>query len=228
MKRLVDYETVIFDCDGVVLNSNAVKTRAFYNAALPYGDRAAQQLVSYHLINGGISRYEKFQYFFNNVVPLATGPDIEELLTAYGTNVRQGLLRCEIEPSLIHLRNDTARSRWMLVSGGDQQELIDIFSERELNKLFDGGIFGSPSSKSEIFQREQDRTTISGRAVYLGDSEYDHRSASEAGIDFIFVSQWTEFSDWAPYCQEYDIDVVSSLALLRSDHVERELKNREK
>jgi hypothetical protein len=41
--------TLVFDCDGVVLNSNRIKTEAFRLVAAPYGEAAAEALVQYHL-----------------------------------------------------------------------------------------------------------------------------------------------------------------------------------
>jgi beta-phosphoglucomutase-like phosphatase (HAD superfamily) len=64
------YNTLIFDCDGVVLNSNAVKTNAFYQTTLPYGQAAADAMVEYHVANGGVSRYKKFAYFLESIVPI--------------------------------------------------------------------------------------------------------------------------------------------------------------
>ena len=64
MKDVSQYATCVFDCDGVVLDSNQIKTQAFYNATQSYGHEFADQLVNYHLKNGGVSRYEKFEYFF--------------------------------------------------------------------------------------------------------------------------------------------------------------------
>ena len=55
--NLSSYKTIIFDCDGVILNSNKIKTEAFYNVTATYGIEAANELVSYHKLNGGISRY---------------------------------------------------------------------------------------------------------------------------------------------------------------------------
>ena len=34
--NLLQYQTLIFDCDGVVLNSNKIKTQAFYDVAKVY------------------------------------------------------------------------------------------------------------------------------------------------------------------------------------------------
>ena len=65
---VTDYSTLVFDCDGVVLDSNKVKTEAFYQATLPYGKSAAQAMVDYHVANGGVSRYKKFTYFLQQIV----------------------------------------------------------------------------------------------------------------------------------------------------------------
>ncbi len=51
--NLNHYQTLIFDCDGVILNSNQVKTQAFYKATLSYGEAAAESLVNYHIQHGG-------------------------------------------------------------------------------------------------------------------------------------------------------------------------------
>ena len=53
------YHSLIFDCDGVILNSNQIKSDAFYNVAKQFGDIAAKKLLKFHLENGGISRYKK-------------------------------------------------------------------------------------------------------------------------------------------------------------------------
>ena len=40
-----DIRTWFFDCDGVILDSNAAKTEAFRMVATPYGGEAAEALV---------------------------------------------------------------------------------------------------------------------------------------------------------------------------------------
>ena len=61
MRKMIlnKYETIIFDCDGVILNSNIIKTEGFFEFALSLGKKNAEKLVNYHIKNGGISRYEK-------------------------------------------------------------------------------------------------------------------------------------------------------------------------
>lgn len=192
--RLAEYKTLIFDCDGVVLNSNKVKTEAFYKVALPYGEAAAQQLVDYHIMNGGISRYKKFEYFLNSLLPKDVArPTLLELTSAYAENVFDGLMTCEIADGLAKLRKATGFSRWLVVSGGDQQELVKVFSLRGLLPYFDGGVFGSPDNKDDILKREMNMGNIQGLAVFLGDSQYDFEAARRAGLDFMFISGWSEW-----------------------------------
>ncbi|MDP3308950.1 MAG: HAD family hydrolase, partial [Methylotenera sp.] len=62
---ITKYKTIVFDCDGVVLDSNVVKTEAYFRTAKNLGatDLQAQALVDYHVKLGGISRYHKFDYY---------------------------------------------------------------------------------------------------------------------------------------------------------------------
>lgn len=209
---LSSYKTLIFDCDGVILNSNKVKTQAFYNAALSYGEQAAQALVDYHVNNGGISRYKKFELFLMEIVPTGiNGPGLEKLLSLYAQEVRDGLLRCELAEGLEELRRRTAHSKWLIVSGGDQNELQEIFRVRGIDRFFDGGIFGSPEPKERILAREINDKNIIKPAIFFGDSRYDHQAAVKFGLDFVFVSDWSEFSGWKEYCLQNQIYSINKI-----------------
>nr|WP_274522594.1 HAD family hydrolase [Halorhodospira halochloris] len=211
---LTQYRTLIFDCDGVILNSNPIKTEAFYQAALPYGEDAARALRAYHVRNGGISRYHKFDWLLTEVVGQSE-PDPEErqaLLEAYAKNVWDGMLTCELDEAILELRKQTPHARWMVASGSDEQELREIFRLRGLNELFDAGIYGSPRTKEEIFSELGETNTLLRPAVFLGDSRYDAQAAQRASFTFIFVQRWSE-SEAAPSEQKIEScgDLVHSL-----------------
>ncbi|MGJ9425469.1 HAD family hydrolase [Nesterenkonia halotolerans] len=208
------WRTLVFDCDGVLLNSNRVKTEAFYLAALPYGEEAAQRLVDYHVRNGGISRYKKFSLFLDEMVSDFDGPGLEELVASYADQVKKGLLNCEVAAGLGELRETTRDARWLIVSGGDQAELREVFAIRELSHLFDGEIFGSPDTKDEILARELAAGNVERPGLFLGDSTYDYRAATSAGLDFVFVSDWTEVPGWAEWCDTNDLISIPNLASL--------------
>lgn len=217
INNLTKYKTLIFDCDGVILNSNQVKTDAFYNAARPYGKALADKLVDYHVNHGGISRYAKFEYFLKNIIPEdildkdTFNSQLKVLLTSYAQLVHQGLLECEIAPGLKELRDLTLDTKWLIVSGGDQAELNEIFSKRELSHLFDGGIYGSPDTKDEILSREIKNGNITEPALFLGDSKYDYEAATTANLDFVFLSDWSEIDNWEQWCFSNQITYYNNL-----------------
>ena len=47
---------IVFDCDGVILDSVPTKTRAFARLAEPYGAEARDRFVMYHMTHGGVSQ----------------------------------------------------------------------------------------------------------------------------------------------------------------------------
>jgi phosphoglycolate phosphatase-like HAD superfamily hydrolase len=51
-------------------------------------------------------------------------------------------------------------------------------------------------------------------ALFIGDSKYDYEAATRAGLDFIFLSNWTEVADWKTYCATNKIKVLGNLAEL--------------
>ncbi|WP_339349109.1 HAD family hydrolase [uncultured Alteromonas sp.] len=213
--KLSDYSTIAFDCDGVILNSNKVKTNAFYDAALPYGENNAEELKKYHTQNGGISRFKKFRWFVDYFLERSLRNEAyEQLLTRYADIVEKGLLNCEFNKDLYELKKQTPNANWLIVSGGSQSELRALFKERNLAGLFEGGIYGSPDSKEDIFDRELEQNNISVPALFIGDSKYDYFSSSKYGLDFVFLSQWTEVDDWKSFCEENGINYVDSLKSL--------------
>ena len=128
--------------------------------------------------------------------------------------MHEGLRSCQIAPKLKELREKYKQTKWLVASGGDQQELRDVFSHREISQLFDGGIFGSPDTKEKILEREKRNGNIIFPALFLGDSVYDYTAATGAAIDFVFVSDWTEIENWQNWCRINNISSTANLGEL--------------
>ncbi len=206
------YDNLIFDCDGVILNSNLVKSNAFYEVALPYGKDAADRLLSYNRRHGGISRIKKFSYFINDILNIRNQDTLlRELLDQYAANIEKGLLECEVAEGLNELKAATKGSRWFIVSGGAESELQDLFNKRDIDKYFDGGIFGNPRNKDDILNHMAQSGLLTGKSLFLGDSEYDHKVAKIYNLDFVFIYEWTEFRDWMKYCREEGLRSVEAV-----------------
>ena len=210
------YKTIVFDCDGVVLDSNVVKTEAYFRTAKNLGasDVQAQALVDYHVKLGGISRYHKFDWYLREVLHKpVTEAAVQALLDGFSKELEDGLMQCDLAKGLFDLREKTD-SNWLILSGGDQQEIRDLFNKRKIAHMFNGGLFGSPDNKDVVLAREKANGNIQSPALFLGDSKYDFEAATRAGLDFIFMSDWTEVPDWQAYCAENSIAVLPSISQL--------------
>lgn len=210
--KIKQSRTLVFDCDGVVLDSNQVRAQAFYNAALPYGKQHAAALRDYHILHGGVSRYVKFEVLLRDMLgEPVTEQAMAALLHAFTTEATIGLLRCDIAPGLAQLRAATPQANWLLVSGADQAELRQVFEQRGIAEWFDGGIFGSPLNKDQILARESHSGNCKRPGIFFGDSRYDHQAAARAGLEFVFLSAWTDMQGWQEYCRQHDITVLHDL-----------------
>jgi phosphoglycolate phosphatase-like HAD superfamily hydrolase len=89
-----------------------------------------------------------------------------------------------------------------------------VFPRRHLANLFEAGIFGGPDQKEQVLAREKLNGNIVMPALFVGDSKYDHQAASGAGLDFVFLSGWTEVKDWQEYCNLHQILVRNNISQL--------------
>jgi phosphoglycolate phosphatase-like HAD superfamily hydrolase len=214
---ITKYKTIVFDCDGVVLDSNVVKTEAYFRTAknLDATDTEAQALVDYHVNLGGISRYHKFDYYIREILHQpVTDKAVQALLDEFSKELEVGLMQCDLAKGLFDLRIATKSANWMILSGGDQQEIRTLFAKRKIDHMFDGGLFGSPDNKDEVLAREKSSANIQFPALFLGDSKYDFEAADRAGLDFIFLSDWTEVPDWQAFCEANKLTVLNNIAQL--------------
>jgi phosphoglycolate phosphatase-like HAD superfamily hydrolase len=213
--KISKYNSVLFDCDGVILNSNIIKTDAFKSIFVPFGDTIANEMVEYHISNGGISRYEKINYFINTYIKNKDDNYREnlriELLNNFTKIVKEKLISSEVCGDLKLLKKSTINSNWLIISGGDQKELNYAFMKKNISTLFEGGVFGSPSTKFEIIKREISRNNIVEPVLFLGDSKLDFEVAKFFNFDFIFVTQWTEFNNWKIFFKnKKEVTIVDS------------------
>lgn len=207
----------MFDCDGVVLNSNKTKVNAYFAVAKRMGgtDEQAQALVDHHVQKGSFPRNGKIEFYLKNIKKQAITPELmQAYMHAFDEILDETLMECEVSPALQALKNATPNARWMLLSGGDQAELRRIFERRNLTPLFEAGIFGGPDIKDTVLAREIASSNLQLPALFLGDSKYDHQAASKAGLDFIFLTDWTEVKDWQQYCAQHAILTKKNLAEL--------------
>jgi phosphoglycolate phosphatase-like HAD superfamily hydrolase len=206
-----------------VLDSNIVKTEAYFRVAKSLGatDAQAQALVDYHVRLGGISRYHKFDWYLREVLHKpVTEAEMKAYLDGFAKELEISLMACDVAEGLNDLRKKTANANWLILSGGDQEEIRTLFAKRTVESdttlatLFDGGMFGSPDNKDIVLAREIANGNVKLPALFIGDSKYDHEAAVRADMDFVFLSDWTEVPDWQEYCKLHNIRVLPNIQSL--------------
>lgn len=185
---------VIFDFDGVLVDSVAVKTESFAALYEDYGSDVQRRVVDYHLQNKGISREKKFVYYQQELIG---GNTDEETLTSlakkFADLVKHRVITCdEIAGSGAVLRWFDKKVPMYVASGTPELELKEIISARGLDRYFQE-ICGSPKSKIDILATiiasgNYDRS----RCVMVGDARTDFAAAEENKCRFIGVGSEAE------------------------------------
>jgi phosphoglycolate phosphatase-like HAD superfamily hydrolase len=177
---------IVFDCDGVILESVPIKTRAFARLAAPFGAEAEEKLLMFHREHGGVSRFKKFAWLYTEVLGREISRrELEDLDRRFARITFEELLICPLVPGF----EETARA-WhgraplYVCSGAPHEELNAILGARGLARYFTE-ICGSPPAKAALLSGIVQRAGVNpARAVMVGDSMTDLRAAREVGTLF--------------------------------------------
>ena len=206
---LIEYSTVILDCDGVILDSNSIKTAAMHDSVIHYGSSFSEEFIRYHQDNGGISRYIKYEYFLRNIVKDYSKPICDALIDTFSTIVKSKLVKADYTAGFENFLNTVSdHASIYIVSGGDQDELREVFELRGISHYF-SAIFGSPISKfvhCENIRKECN----ANKTLLIGDSRLDHEAAQSSNFDFVFISDYSDFEEWSAYCRENNLNVYQN------------------
>jgi phosphoglycolate phosphatase-like HAD superfamily hydrolase len=211
------YPVWIFDCDGVLLDSNRIKSEAFFLLALPYGEKLAHEFVAYAQATSGISRFVKIRYFHEKIRGVVVDESvIEHDLVEFGRVVYPQLLLCDsilgIENFLASLPDGAVA---YVASGGLEEEVQTVLSMRGLAKYFKG-IYGSPTPKEEIIRNILLEVNLNPYDIVMfGDSRLDHDVATANGLHFMFVAGASESPEGRELYKSSGVTVIENFETLK-------------
>jgi len=187
-------KVIIFDFDGVLVESNDIKTAAFEHVFSRFPGHQ-EEMMAFHREQVSASRFIKF----DRLLALAgKSGDINlraELAEEFSSYVAAKIIQCPwvegAEDLLAWLEN---RIPLYLASVTPEAELEGILKGRGLEKRF-RKIYGCPPWKKpdavrDVLARESIQPEL---AVLIGDSAGDQRAAEETGIRFIARNSGLEF-----------------------------------
>ena len=179
-------QTIILDFDGVILESVSVKTEAF-RRLFAFAPKQVEEIVQFHLDNGGMSRYEKFRYIYKNILKEdLTQSKFDELSEKFSAIVFQEVIKAPFVPGAHEfLASYHLKIPLYVVSATPEGELWQIIQKRGMAHYF-RGVYGAPRKKSECIKELLNFSGVSPDSmIFVGDAKNDLEAARTAGVCFI-------------------------------------------
>ena len=182
-------KAIFWDFDGVIADSVNVKTDAFYELYLPYGKDIAEKVKEYHLANGGVSRFKKFEYWqtelLGNPAPVSQEV-IDDLASRFSALVMEKVINAPyIKGVFDNIVKYSSKVSNYIISGTPVDEMKAIIDGRALTPYFKD-VLGSPETKENLTTQLIKREGYDSREViFIGDAISDYRSAVQNNTWFI-------------------------------------------
>ncbi len=190
---------VVFDFDGVILESAEVKTDAFVELYAGHGGDVVDRVRAHHLANLGISRFKKFAWIAEHVLrrPLleadsvALGERFSDLALA---RVLAAPFVTGAEAALAAV--DALGLPMFVASGTPNDELRLIVARRGLSPRF-REVHGAPREKPDVLRDLIARHAFAAdRVLFLGDGMSDYQAACAAGVAFVARDTAALHAEW--------------------------------
>lgn len=180
-------KTILWDFDGVILDSMKVRDWGFREIFKNYKAEDIENLIEYHNLNGGLSRYVKIRYFYEEIL----GKDISdnkviEYATDFSVLMKKELVNPNnlIQDSVNFIKENYKNYNFHIVSGSDQEELRFLCKELKIANFF-LTIYGSPTPKNKLVKDVIDLYGYDkNETCLIGDSTNDLEAATINDIKF--------------------------------------------
>mgnify|MGYP001478041712 CR=1 FL=1 len=180
-------KAIIFDFDGVIVESVNIKTEAFAEIYRSHGPKVVERVVEHHMANWGMSRFEKFKLYHRELLGKKLSDDgLSEITHQFSRMVTQKVIEAPYVKGAIEFIESNYTSFDLFISSATpENELREIIEKRKISRYFKE-IFGSPETKSDHIRRIIRRYNYgSSEVVFIGDSVNDKEAAQLNGIYFI-------------------------------------------
>jgi phosphoglycolate phosphatase len=196
--RVREIDLVIFDCDGVLLNTMAQKIRAFREWVPVHHAELTEAFMERVMHGFGRSRRHHIEGFYADLVGTPPGPELLEAEIERFTKICEPLCASAgwLPGSREFVEHCAAAGVTRYVLSGTPQEpleeMLAAHGAREISKGAADGLFhrilGSPPAKPEQMEQILSEThTPAHRAVFIGDANADHLAAVHVGAHFVYT-----------------------------------------
>lgn len=181
------YKVILWDFDGVIVESNKVRESGFRKVLEQFPETQIEELIEFHNLNGGLSRYVKFRYFYEVICESKISEEkVQQLADSFSEIMLKKLGSKEylINDTVRFIESNSNSIEMNIVSGSDQNELRILCSRLDIDKNFKC-IFGSPTAKNTLVADYLKNSKFKNEEICLiGDSMNDYEAATVNEIDF--------------------------------------------
>lgn len=181
-----NYQAIIFDFDGVVVESVGIKDDAFRELFKEFPHHI-EAIMNYHSTHNATIRYEKFQVIYEEILGLPYNAEISARLGAqFSKMVFEKIVACPFVKGAEELLKEFQRQAlFYLVSINPLQELKAILAAKKIDHYF-SDVYAHPWGKADAIREILRRNDFLEKdVVFIGDSPEDFYAAKMVGIDFI-------------------------------------------
>lgn len=180
-------KVILFDFDGVILDSMPIRDVGFRKIFEEFPSELVEEFIKYHRENGGLSRFYKIEYFYKNLLKKDISEEkILEYAAAFSEIMKKELINSKylIQETIQFIEKNFNKKTFHIVSGSEQNELRYLCKELNLSKYFKS-IEGSPTHKNNLVENILKREKYSlDEVILIGDSINDYNAASINGLKF--------------------------------------------
>lgn len=180
-------KNIIFDFDGVILDSMPIRDFGFREILKEYPENLVDKFIEFHQYNAGLSRFYKIKYFYNEILKKEISEEkIKEYADKFSEIMKKQLTNKKylIMDSVNFIEKNYLKYNMHVASGSEEKELQFLCKELGLEKYFKS-IHGSPMHKNELVRIiiEKNNYKIE-ETIMTGDSINDYDAAQVNEINF--------------------------------------------
>jgi HAD superfamily hydrolase (TIGR01549 family) len=199
-------KNILFDFDGVILDSMPVRDFGFREIFKEFDKELVEKLIEYNNLNGGLSRYVKIRYFYEELLgEYISEEKVQELAQKFSEIMRKELANKKymIEETVKFIEDNYKKYNLHIVSGSDGNELRYLCKELEIDKFF-LSIDGSPTPKNNLVSNVLVKNNyLVNETILIGDSINDYEAAKVNNIDFYGYNNVSLISVSKKYLKNY-------------------------
>jgi beta-phosphoglucomutase-like phosphatase (HAD superfamily) len=202
---------LVLDFDGVILESNDVKTDAFRDVFARFPEHC-EAMLAYHRAHVSVSRFAKFDHLLERLGRRGDADLRAELAADFSRRTIERMASVPfVAGAEAFLQEVMPRLPVYLASVTPQEDLEAILKQRGLRAGF-RDVYGcppwtKPGAVRDVLRRE---ACAPHEALLLGDSAGDQRAAAETGVEFVARHSGLPFDDPAPRLLFHDLAAVAA------------------